>query len=181
MQRVAGILCLGVFRASVEAADDLQACFGDPRQQRLARTQSEQFGDVGNDQPALAAVGQMGRQTAEEAAQHARIGVIDGIFDRRGRLRRQPRRIADDERRLAIRKQVGLDDLHMVGQPQALDVFRCAGQRPRILVGGDNLRHAAPREHGSDDAGAGADVEGQFAAGRKRRRGEQIDILAAHR
>ncbi len=128
-----------------------------------------------------AAVGQMGRQTAEEAAQHARIGVIDSIFDRRGRLRRQPRRIADDQRCLAFREEVGLDDLHMVGQPQALDVFRCAGQRPVVLVGGDDARHAAPREHGSDDAGAGADVEGQIAAGRKRRRGEQIDILAAHR
>ena len=55
------------------------------------------------------------------------------------------------------------------------------GQRPRILISGDDFRHPAPRQHRRDDAGPGADIEGQRMVGRQRRRGEQVDILATHR
>ena len=139
------------------------------------------LGEVGNNQPALAARRQMRRQPAEETTQHARIRVIDGELDRRTRLRRHPRRVAHDQRRPAIGKKIGGDDLDRCGQPEISGIFRGACERPRILVGGDHAPDAAPRQYGGQDAGAGADVESQLAIRRQRRLRHQPDILAAHR
>ena len=66
------------------------------------------FGQVRQDQPAFAAGCQMRRQTAEKSAQHAAVGVVDRIFDRRAGSRRQPRRIADHQRGPSRREQVSL-------------------------------------------------------------------------
>ena len=44
-------------------------------------------------------------------------------------------------------------------EAEALDVLARAGERARIQVRRDHALHAAPREHGGEHAGAGADVE----------------------
>ena len=64
--------------------------------------------------------------------------------------------------------------------PQPLDVVPGAGQRARVLVGGDHVPHAAARQDGREHAGSGADVEGQLVR-RQRRVGDQVQVFAAHR
>jgi hypothetical protein len=186
VQRVAAILCLRVLRSGIQPAEHLQAGAGDPAQEFVARTQFEVFGDIGNDQPAFAARCQVRGQSAEKAAQHARIGVVDRVFDGRTRLRRQPGRIADNQRGTAGREQIGFDDLHFCGQPEFFDIFRRAGQRPRRHVGAD-YRQATPGKYSGKNAGTGTDVESLrgigdgSAAGRQRRLGDQINVFPAHR
>jgi methionyl-tRNA synthetase len=82
-------------------------------QQFLARTQAEMLGEVRQDQPALAAWFQMRRQPAEKTAQHPAVRIVDRMFDRRTRPRRQPRRIAHYQRCAPGRKQVGLHQLDL--------------------------------------------------------------------
>jgi hypothetical protein len=66
-------------------------------------------------------------------------------------------------------------------QPESCQVLCGAGQRARVLIGGDNMCDSALRQYRRQHAGSGADVEGQRRSRRQRRLGHQIDILATHR
>jgi hypothetical protein len=82
-------------------------------------------------------------QPGEEAAQHAAVRIVDGVFDRRTGAGRHPRRIAHHQRRAAVREQVGLLQFDLLVQLEAGQVFARAAQGALVLVGGDDL--ATPR------------------------------------
>jgi len=109
-----------------------------------------------------------------------RIGIEDRALDRRTGPRGYPRRIAHYQRRFACGKQVGLHNFHMPSQPEPRDVLAGARQRTRVLVGGNDAFDATARQHRSQHAGAGTDIEGQLRRG-QRRCIHQLDVFAAHR
>ncbi len=169
-----------MLRLDVIAADDLQTRRLDHRQQCIPRAQAEMLSEIRQDQPALAARFEMRGEAVQKASQHAAIRVVDGPFDRRAWPCRKPWRIAHDERRAALGKEIGLDDFDLGLEPEARQVFVGAGARARVLIGADHALHAAFRKNGSEHAGARADVERQCLRRQWRFR-DQIDIFAAHR
>ena len=68
MQRVAAVHRLRVTGARVEPADDLQTGGGDQAHQFVRRTQAEVFGEIGQDEPALAAGDPLPHGTALDPA-----------------------------------------------------------------------------------------------------------------
>lgn len=180
MQRIVGVCRLRMRGADVVAAEHDETGFVDPLQQGVARPQPEMLGEIGQDQPALAARLQMRGQPREETAQHAAVRVVDRVFDRRARPGRHPWRVADHERRTAGRKQVGLDDLDLARMAEPRDVLARAGERARILVGRDDALDAARHEHRRQHAGARADIERERRR-RQRRARDELDVFAAHR
>ena len=122
-------------------------------------------------------------QTGQIAAQHGAVLVVDRLFQHGVRSSRQPGRVADHQRGLSGGKQVGVLQLNLRRQAQALQVVGRAGQRGRRDVGGHHLRDAAPRQHSREHAGAHADVEGARATGQgrwQRRLRDQRQVLATH-
>ncbi len=122
---------------------------------------------------------------AQESAQHAALGVVDPVLERRARPRGNPGRVAHDERRPPFGKEIRLHDLHLLRQPEALEVLARARQRAGILIGGDHASYAAPREHRRQHAGPRADVEGHgrtttAPAGSGALR-DEVDVFAANR
>ena len=71
----------GMPRLDDMVATHHQARLGNPRQQLLARAQAQVFCQVRQDQPALAAGLQVGRQTCQKALEHAAAFVVHGVFD----------------------------------------------------------------------------------------------------
>ena len=138
------------------------------------------FGQVRQDQPGLAIGGQVGTHAAQKAAQHVAVFVVNGVFNRRIGASRHPGRVADDQRGLAFRKQIGLHQLHFGQCAQALQVVARADQGTRIVVGGDDAFDTAPRQHGRQHARTHANVKGQRVVGRQRRIGHQRHIFTAH-
>ena len=77
-------------------------------------------------------------------------------------------------------KQIGLDDIDLPRQAKPGDILARARQGARVLVGGDDVLDPSPRQHRSQHAGSGADIEGPLRR-RQRRFGHQLQVLAAHR
>ena len=166
--------------AHVVALDDAQAAFGDPRQQLLARAQTEVLSQIGQHQPAFTLGRQMCRQARQKAAQHVAAFVIDGVLNRRAGACWQPRRVAHHQRCLPGGEHVHLLHFNHTDQSQALDILFGAGVGTRCVFGGHDVAHAAARQHRSQHASAGADVKRQLFRG-QRRFGNQVDVFAAHR
>ena len=121
-------------------------------------------------------------ESGDKAEQHAAVRIVDGVFEWRARAARQPRRIADDELRAALGKEIRFNDFHLAEEAKAGDVLARTGECTRVLFGGDGLHDAALGEYCGDDTGAGTDIEGQRRCGRGQRRGDhQFDVVIAHR
>jgi hypothetical protein len=76
------------------------------------------------------------------------VGIIDPALEGRTRPRWNPRWIAYHECGPPFGKEICLHDLHLVRQPETLEILASAHQRARISIGGDYTSDAAPREHG---------------------------------
>ena len=166
----------------VDAAQHLQASGGKPAQQLVSAAQTQVFGQIRQDQPALALGRQVGGQPSQVAAQHAAVRVVDGGLQRRTGLGRHPRWVADHQSEAAFDIQVSLFKLDPLGNAQSLKVLRCTDQRGGGQVGGHHLQPTAS-QHRGEHAGASAHVEHTRRLGRSRQLGlgDQVDILAAHR
>ena len=99
-------------------------------------------------------------EPGEEPAQHAALGVVNRLLDGSGGPGRNPRRIADHERRPSFGDKIGLHDFHAPSQIEPRDVLAGAHQRTGILIRGNDARDPAARQHCRQYAGPGADVEG---------------------
>ncbi len=60
----------------------------EPAEQGFAGSQPQMLGEVGKDQPALAASNQMRRQAVNKTTQHAAVRVVDRLFEQGGRTPR---------------------------------------------------------------------------------------------
>nr|WP_293258232.1 hypothetical protein [Nannocystis sp.] len=161
MERVAGVGGAGMLRANIVASDDLQTRGREHRQQLGPRAQAQVLGDIRQDQPALPIGGQVVGEPGEKTSQHAALGIIDRALDRRAGTRRDPRWITYHQRSSTRGKQVGREDLHLRGEPEAGDVLTRTGQGAGVLVGRHHPLHAAASEQGGEDPSPGADIKGQ--------------------
>jgi hypothetical protein len=84
-------------------------------------------------------------------------GSYTALFQRRAGARRQPGRVAHHQRRAAGRKQIGLQHLTCAAGPGGcrLSAAQASARGSRSVA---TTAQAAPRQHGGQHAGAGADV-----------------------
>ena len=82
VQGVAGVGHFGVLRLGVDAAHHLQAVALKRGQQFFAGAQTQVLCQVGQDQPAFAFGGEVGRQTFQKTGQHAAAFVVHRMLQR---------------------------------------------------------------------------------------------------
>jgi len=161
VQRIGSVESPGMFRPHIASSHDLQPCRVERSEQFRPRPQAEVLREIRKDQPALSPWRQVRGQCAQEAAQHAAVGVIDPPLERRARPRGNPGRVAYHQRGPSLREQIRQHDFRLLGEPKAIKVLASTRQRAGILIRRDYAPDAAPREHGGQHTRSGADVEGQ--------------------
>src|SRR5437870_7262116 len=125
MQRVGSVRGFPVVRPRIDPIGDYETRLANPSEQFVARPQSDPFGKVRKDQPALATRLEMLVQAGEKIPQHPAARIEDCPLDGSARLARNPRRVADDQRRAARRKQRTLEQLDALGNAEPPEVLAC--------------------------------------------------------
>ena len=88
MQWVGSVGRLGVLRFGIHATQHREAAARKRLQQLITRAQAQVFGQVGQNQPALAAWHQVLSQTGQKTQQHAAGLVIHRVLNGRAGTRR---------------------------------------------------------------------------------------------
>ena len=149
VKRIGSVTDLCVRRFDVHAIDNSEPTGRNQIVQFGSRSETEVFGNVREDQPRFSPVVQMRCDTSQEALQHRSSGVVDGVFDGRGGLGRNPGRIADHQRSGAFGKEVCFHHVHLIDVAKPREVGAralqfdgdCAGEDvPRAVGQYMNLR-----------------------------------------
>ena len=184
MQRIGLIAGFAVDRFDVHPAQHLQARLRDPTEQLFAGAQAQVLCQVRQNQPAFAARAQVFGQAAQEALEHLAAFVVDGLLQQGRCACGQPRRVAHHQGGLARREQIGVQQLDLVLQTQALEVVPGAGHSAFRHVGCDHLCCTTSRQDCRQNTCANTDVKSDrvcFQRLWQRRLGHQAHIFPPYR